>query len=224
MPDSPIGPGSGRNTAPRAYKACLSCRKRKTRCDLGGRDHPPCQRCRHELRDCILPQERSSRRQPSARVQAHAGNSASHPSNNERGGRDLPSPSTVPSPRIPPQQHAGPEASVCSTLAHQRETSADLEDSIIHTTVANGNDALGLLLHQNRPAHGIAGDGPDGNASAEERNPVGTQEPFAFAGGPCDQQQAFAWATDDMKKAWSASKLGQMGWLRAHEAVSLLDS
>jgi hypothetical protein len=30
--------------------------------------------------------------------------------------------------------------------------------------------------------------------------------------------------SDEVKKAWSSSKLGQMGWLRAHEVTSLLDS
>ncbi|KAG9237315.1 hypothetical protein BJ875DRAFT_165068 [Amylocarpus encephaloides] len=39
----------------RAYRACLNCRNRKSKCDLdinGGR--PPCRRCQREGRDCVL--------------------------------------------------------------------------------------------------------------------------------------------------------------------------
>ncbi|KAG9245482.1 hypothetical protein BJ878DRAFT_501274 [Calycina marina] len=39
----------------RAYRACLNCRNRKSKCDLdinGGR--PPCRRCQREARDCVL--------------------------------------------------------------------------------------------------------------------------------------------------------------------------
>ena len=31
-------------------------------------------------------------------------------------------------------------------------------------------------------------------------------------------------ASDEVKNAWKSSKLGQMGWLRAHEVTSLVDS
>jgi hypothetical protein len=30
--------------------------------------------------------------------------------------------------------------------------------------------------------------------------------------------------SDEVKNAWKSSKLGRMGWLRAHEVTSLVDS
>lgn len=52
--------GQGRPPPPpldtmRAYRACLNCRNRKSKCDLdlnGGR--PPCRRCTREAKDCVL--------------------------------------------------------------------------------------------------------------------------------------------------------------------------
>ncbi len=41
----------------RSYKACLHCRSRKARCDLGSIDapsSPPCTRCRRESRECVF--------------------------------------------------------------------------------------------------------------------------------------------------------------------------
>ncbi|KAG0654979.1 hypothetical protein C6P45_003210, partial [Maudiozyma exigua] len=41
----------------RSYKACLSCRAKKVRCDLGPFDNPhppPCTRCKREQRECLF--------------------------------------------------------------------------------------------------------------------------------------------------------------------------
>ncbi|KAF7719651.1 Fungal Zn(2)-Cys(6) binuclear cluster domain-containing protein [Penicillium ucsense] len=48
----------------RTYKACIPCRQRKAKCDLGtGPDGlpigPPCARCRREMRECIFPEKRA---------------------------------------------------------------------------------------------------------------------------------------------------------------------
>lgn len=48
----------------RTYKACIPCRARKAKCDLGtGPDGlpigPPCARCRREMRECIFPEKRA---------------------------------------------------------------------------------------------------------------------------------------------------------------------
>jgi hypothetical protein len=45
----------------RAYKACLHCRKRKAKCDLGDIDHPrepPCRRCAREGVECTFAESR----------------------------------------------------------------------------------------------------------------------------------------------------------------------
>lgn len=41
----------------RTYQACIPCRRRKVRCDLGSVDNPhepPCMRCRREAKDCFF--------------------------------------------------------------------------------------------------------------------------------------------------------------------------
>jgi hypothetical protein len=52
----------------RVYKACESCRKKKTRCvldPLGNRDGGPCGRCKREFRECVFSVDRSHRRRGS---------------------------------------------------------------------------------------------------------------------------------------------------------------
>lgn len=51
-------------TYQRTYKACISCRQRKSKCDLGtGPDGlptgPPCARCRREQRECVFSEKRA---------------------------------------------------------------------------------------------------------------------------------------------------------------------
>ena len=41
----------------RVYQACIPCRKRKVKCDLGSVDNPsapPCVRCRREFKECFF--------------------------------------------------------------------------------------------------------------------------------------------------------------------------
>ena len=49
----------------RTYQACLPCRRRKVRCDLGSVDEPgdpPCQRCRREKKECVFSETRRKRK------------------------------------------------------------------------------------------------------------------------------------------------------------------
>lgn len=52
-----IKPTNKERTWKRGYKACLNCRARKVRCDLGPYDNPhspPCLRCKREQRECLF--------------------------------------------------------------------------------------------------------------------------------------------------------------------------
>lgn len=54
----PRDSGSNPTKWRRIYKACISCRNRKMKCDMGPLDNPhgpPCMRCRRENKQCILP-------------------------------------------------------------------------------------------------------------------------------------------------------------------------
>lgn len=60
---TPNGTGGPAQTSPpstahrRVYQACIPCRKRKVKCDLGSVDNPsapPCVRCRRETKECYF--------------------------------------------------------------------------------------------------------------------------------------------------------------------------
>ncbi len=62
-------PSNTRMPVRRAYKACLWCRSRKCKCDLGDLDspsEPPCSRCRREGRECLFVESRRGQRSKSA--------------------------------------------------------------------------------------------------------------------------------------------------------------
>lgn len=49
------------STGQRSFRACLRCRRRKTKCDLDGtgdRTEPPCKSCRLSGHDCVLVQSK----------------------------------------------------------------------------------------------------------------------------------------------------------------------
>lgn len=56
---------SSRREFLRTYKACMSCRQRKAKCELGGNNDrgippgPPCLRCRREQRNCQFSEDRA---------------------------------------------------------------------------------------------------------------------------------------------------------------------
>jgi hypothetical protein len=204
-------PPTRTNAITRTYKACLSCRKRKIRCDLGESNQPPCQRCRRESRDCNVPEERSWKSQTPGGGQSSSAAPASR--------------STVSLPAQPPLQDNRPDAGVESPSVPEHTSGADLENTIIRTAVTSGNDALGLLFHDVRsgrtiPRDNLPGKGETAMPSEDESEsgPAPRQRRNNHSHVPPVQ------ANDDVRKAWSASKLGQMGWLRAHEVVSLLES
>lgn len=56
---------SGAGAHKRVYQACIPCRRRKVRCDLGSVDNPndpPCVRCRRESKDCFFSATRRKRK------------------------------------------------------------------------------------------------------------------------------------------------------------------
>ncbi|KAJ6785906.1 hypothetical protein PWT90_05547 [Aphanocladium album] len=56
---------AGANAHKRVYQACIPCRRRKVRCDLGSVDNPhdpPCVRCRRESKECFFSATRRKRK------------------------------------------------------------------------------------------------------------------------------------------------------------------
>ena len=64
-PSQPQAPQSQLNQHKRVYQACIPCRRRKVRCDLGSVDDPhdpPCVRCRRESKECFFSATRRKRK------------------------------------------------------------------------------------------------------------------------------------------------------------------
>ncbi|KAF2157237.1 hypothetical protein K461DRAFT_325727 [Myriangium duriaei CBS 260.36] len=62
---SPPAPGAQQAAHTRTYQACIPCRKRKVRCNLGPVDNPhdpPCDRCRRESKECFFSATRRKKR------------------------------------------------------------------------------------------------------------------------------------------------------------------
>ncbi|KAF4551197.1 Fungal Zn(2)-Cys(6) binuclear cluster domain-containing protein 12 [Elsinoe fawcettii] len=62
---SPPISGAAGNAHTRTYQACIPCRKRKVRCNLGPVDNPhdpPCDRCRRESKECFFSATRRKKR------------------------------------------------------------------------------------------------------------------------------------------------------------------
>ncbi|KAH5423587.1 hypothetical protein HBI23_198410 [Parastagonospora nodorum] len=62
----PVNKGGAQSQHTRTYQACIPCRRRKVRCDLGPVDHPhdpPCVRCRRESKECYFSATRRKRKQ-----------------------------------------------------------------------------------------------------------------------------------------------------------------
>lgn len=62
-PNPPAQPSSAQHK--RVYQACIPCRRRKVRCDLGSVDNPhdpPCVRCRRESKECYFSATRRKRK------------------------------------------------------------------------------------------------------------------------------------------------------------------
>jgi hypothetical protein len=58
-------PGGAQQQHKRVYQACIPCRRRKVRCDLGSVDNPndpPCVRCRRESKECFFSATRRKRK------------------------------------------------------------------------------------------------------------------------------------------------------------------
>ncbi len=74
VPASPSGSATASHGGPasthkRVYQACIPCRRRKVRCDLGSVDSPqdpPCVRCRRESKECFFSATRRKRRNDDA--------------------------------------------------------------------------------------------------------------------------------------------------------------
>ncbi|PMD30115.1 hypothetical protein L207DRAFT_520500 [Hyaloscypha variabilis F] len=97
----------------RAYRACLNCRNRKSKCDLDfNQGRPPCRRCQRENKECVLGEShrggRRVRKKPRLDGEEGAGNTPVSPTNQGYSSSAGPSPHFSPLPGQPPPPPSQP--------------------------------------------------------------------------------------------------------------------
>ena len=223
----PLSPSTGRpelREFQRAYKACIPCRKRKSRCELGADDYAagrPCARCRRELKECVFTAERqiakhhhrrNSSGGSSGRPTTHAGvfDKAEMPRRRDPVDDDF---------KMPEQQQ--PLASPI-----QRSAANGLPDSMMRTVVSSGSDALNLLFEAAHQQEAAAAAGDQATPLTSPNPAAGNAALYtptlgsAFSASRARLPQP---STSDVGCVWNACRFVKMGWFSASEAVLLID-
>ncbi|KJR88116.1 C6 transcription factor [Sporothrix schenckii 1099-18] len=158
----------------RVSRACISCRQRKTRCDLyshGTPGQPPCTRCFQERLECTLATSRRGGRRPRRTdVNQNQGRARAPPQLQSRGsGSGLP----------PSSPHLGTHASTRRATVHM--TGADIDGDFAARDLLNPSDALNLLAQvadldgdhdEQDQSHGGAYNAGDGHNDAQPGTPT----------------------------------------------------
>ena len=144
----------------RSYQACVPCRKRKVRCDLGDPGNPsdpPCQRCRREHKDCFFQDIRTKKSTPikaenSSSKNGIATNTPTPPAKRQRHGETTASVAVTPSLPLPPLLDPLAEDVYCPPRHHHHHhpaatgpSESNTAERILHKEVHNANEALNLL-------------------------------------------------------------------------------
>jgi len=186
----------------RAYKACVACRQRKAKCDLGESGQPPCYKCHREQRDCIFEADRQWR------AKRQKVNQADQESGYTNANHDAPSEQPIQTP--PTAMH---ETVNSVNISHEDAT----ETSMIRAVVSNGTEALDLLLQG--VSHARAKD----NGQASQTSPTSTSHHSTLIytrDSPHSTQQS---AISAVLKIWQSSKFVRTGWCTAENALLYMD-
>lgn len=197
-----------RHTFIRSYQACVPCRKRKVKCDLGDPGNPsdpPCRRCRREHKDCYFQDLRTKK------------GDAVKPSDTGQVAKRSRSGSKVDEGRTPPANasqtsslsHPGdlfahPASS--NSLGHPAQLSPNdsaTADRILHKEVHNANEALNLLYE-------AAAEGRSETEGGRNTNARGFETQFSER----DDPNTIAW-----RKFWCV----KAGWMTDAEARRYVD-
>ncbi|KAG9201264.1 hypothetical protein G6514_005812 [Epicoccum nigrum] len=203
---SPPRPGQGQGQGQshtRTYQACIPCRRRKVRCDLGPVDNPhdpPCVRCRRESKECFFSATRRKRKQDGEDeadelddYEVRNARKRSRPSEVEPPevtsngavyvsqpltpggsvGRYEPLRRPTTSASMPPMEHSEEDIKV------NNESVATLQKAEIYS----GHDALNLLFEASRNVD-MEMHHRSGSASSMQRPVMGSTPGSNFAGSP----------------------------------------
>jgi hypothetical protein len=226
----------------RAYKACTHCRRRKTRCDFGPDDAPPCLRCHRERRECELPRDARAHRKRAIRV-SHAGGSGVAPMDGDVppeseaacGVASCVQPSQPVSsfPAIHQSAHSnGQDHSTILATPFATDTSGQtpnhafpsdppLDRSVIDTVVSGDNDALNFLFRATEtPITRTYRQQESINDSVMPLEDTLDQRRESSLRADALHPQAYNSARD----LWSLNRFVREGWLQSEEAIALVDA
>jgi Fungal Zn(2)-Cys(6) binuclear cluster domain len=212
----------------RAYKACVPCRKRKSRCELSAEDYSagrPCTRCRRELKECVFTAERHTTKRPKLDTNEDASKTpqTQTPGTPTRGSGGMKSPpqpqARLQSIRRHHQMHAPAEQ---PKLAAQNRDSR-LSDPMMRTVLASGSDALNLLFEAANQSGGDLDLTRVDNGASNSSTTHPTSPNFPVQPRPSVIHSKLVNPSSDVLEVWNACRFVRMGWFSAEEAVLLVD-
>ncbi|KAL2861509.1 hypothetical protein BJX68DRAFT_7090 [Aspergillus pseudodeflectus] len=239
---------SSDRTYKRTYKACIPCRQRKAKCDLGELPDgspmgPPCAKCRREQRQCVFSETRAWERKKKRGSQDDA---VSPPPGMRRrlsSGAGLDDEKLQARRRDPTAANQSPRDGTptphrpyTTKDRHTRQQSTStLDNSMMRTVVSSGNDALNILFEAAAAQSQEAGL----NEQAEHSRGTSSHAPCGESGGsPFGQMQSrvspnslarairpieLSHAASDVLSIWESCRFVMMGWFTSREAVTLID-
>jgi hypothetical protein len=170
--NSPDGPVlNQKHTFIRSYQACVPCRKRKVKCDLGDPGNPcdpPCLRCRREHKDCYFQDLRTSKNSSSAKGDAGPpakrarieGVAESSPASLHSATGQLNSFGDI---------FAVAKSSVTRRAAVLSPNESATADRILHKEVHNAKEALNLLYEAAAESRSESDDGHGAHPKSDAR-------------------------------------------------------
>ncbi|KAL4873041.1 hypothetical protein BDV12DRAFT_115848 [Aspergillus spectabilis] len=237
-------------TYQRTYKACIPCRQRKAKCDLGELSDgspmgPPCAKCRREQRQCVFSETRAwERKKKRAKSQEDVvlstPNTRRKLTSNTRFSDEE---------RLIRQRGQAPDSNadghaengvirlqpyIANHRHTRQESTTDLDNSMMRTVVSSGNDALNILFEAaaHRQEADLADQGMHlGNTPDSAGYGVGRGSPFGQMHSMASPDVSariirpveLSHATNEVLDIWEACRFVMMGWFTSREAVTLID-
>ncbi|KAB8274456.1 C6 transcription factor [Aspergillus minisclerotigenes] len=242
---------NGHATFQRTYKACLACRQRKAKCELGtGPDGlalgPPCAKCRREQRECVFSEKKAWERQKK-RGQSEEGaplpartrpRLSSNPGISRHESHHVLSHGPSPLSYAEQDQDNGDstlQSSPAEGSQRRRQSTSTLANSMMRTVVSSGNDALNILFeaaaaHSKEHGNGLSESStPSRNARSSTGRSNNYESSLNQSIVPPEvlakaaQPVEISQASKEVLSVWGACRFVRMGWFTAREAVTFID-
>ncbi|KAL4922295.1 hypothetical protein BDW62DRAFT_50924 [Aspergillus aurantiobrunneus] len=246
----PRSGNSSERTYQRTYKACIPCRQRKAKCDLGQLPDgspmgPPCAKCRREQRQCVFSKIRAWERRKKRDLQEDSTSftpntrrkvsSTSTRSNDEEQVTRRHDSVSATNADTYAENDVSPHQPYTAEDRHNRQHSAStLDNSMMRTVVSSGNDALNILFeaaaHSQEADHAEQGMHPR-NTPSRMAYGISNESPFSqtnSAVSPTVLARSIrpvetSKASNEVLGIWETCRFVMMGWFTSREAVTLID-